>query len=417
MIGVQDSARAKRRRNSRQRIAIIGAGPIGLESALQAARAGLSFAVYEADGVAANVLRWGHVILFTPFSMNHSTAGLKTIAEHQTRDRPPEEHAMISGERFAHAYLQPLAQSAGLREHIHTGHRVIGISRADFLKGEGIGDSSRRSSPFRLLIETDNGKELLVEADVVIDASGTYGLPNRIGSGGIAAPGERRCGDLIRYGVDDIIGAHRGLYEGKRTLLIGAGYSAATSIVAFKTLLDSHPDTQVSWLTRSDRSAPIREIPDDRLAARKQLAEQANRIAADSNPRLRHIAGGYVERLEPTDRGTLIAHVRVGDGATSRLEVDRVLANVGYRPDNAIYRELQVHECYATQAPMRLATTLLANASIDCLDREATPAETLVNPEPDFFIVGAKSYGRDATFLMRTGIAQVQQVFSMLKEE
>ena len=43
----------------------------------------------------------------------------------------------------------------------------------------------------------------------------------------------------------------------------------------------------------------------------------------------------------------------------------------------------------------------------DCLKQAAPGAATLENPEPDFFILGMKSYGRNSAFLMRVGYEQV----------
>lgn len=79
-----------------------------------------------------------------------------------------------------------------------------------------------------------------------------------------------------------------------------------------------------------------------------------------------------------------------------------------------MYRQLQVHECYATSGPMRLAAALLASSSEDCLTQESHGPDTLRNPEPDFFILGSKSYGRNTTFLMRVGWEQVADVFALL---
>ena len=53
---------------SGKRIAIIGAGPIGLEAAMFARRRGFEVVVLEKGIVAANVRSWGHVRLFSPFS-------------------------------------------------------------------------------------------------------------------------------------------------------------------------------------------------------------------------------------------------------------------------------------------------------------------------------------------------------------
>ena len=52
-----------------KRIAVIGAGPIGLEAALYAARAGFVVDVFERGRVAEHMLQWGHVRLFSPFGL------------------------------------------------------------------------------------------------------------------------------------------------------------------------------------------------------------------------------------------------------------------------------------------------------------------------------------------------------------
>ncbi|MFP5289176.1 MAG: hypothetical protein ACLGI9_25800, partial [Thermoanaerobaculia bacterium] len=75
---------------------------------------------------------------------------------------------------------------------------------------------------------------------------------------------------------------------------------------------------------------------------------------------------------------------------------------------------LQVHECYATCGPIKLSAALLGAAAGDCLAQTSHGAETLMNPEPGFFILGIKSYGRNSTFLLRVGWDQVSEVFGTL---
>ncbi len=101
-------------------------------------------------------------------------------------------------------------------------------------------------------------------------------------------------------------------------------------------------------------------------------------------------------------------------GKPCNWEVDRVIANVGYGPDNSLYRELQVHECYASLGPMNLAATLFQHGGADCLAVPAQGAQMLRNPEPNFFILGSKSYGRHSHFLLRNGFAQIRDVFTLL---
>ncbi|HAA49510.1 MAG TPA: hypothetical protein DCE43_07305, partial [Planctomycetaceae bacterium] len=56
------------------------------------------------------------------------------------------------------------------------------------------------------------------------------------------------------------------------------------------------------------------------------------------------------------------------------------------------------------------AAQLLGEASGDCLEQTDTELETLQSPEPNFFVLGSKSYGRDSRFLLRTGLRQVDIV-------
>jgi hypothetical protein len=63
---------------------------------------------------------------------------------------------------------------------------------------------------------------------------------------------------------------------------------------------------------------------------------------------------------------------------------------------------------------MNLAAALAKHAGADCLVVPAQGADTLRNPEPNFYILGAKSYGRNSNFLLRNGFAQVKEVFSLI---
>jgi hypothetical protein len=127
--------------------------------------------------------------------------------------------------------------------------------------------------------------------------------------------------------------------------------------------------------------------------------------------------GVVVESLEAAD-GRVAATLRARDGANERVAADRVLALTGSVGDHALYRQLQVHECYATAAPMKLSAALLAagGAGADCMGQAGHGADTLVNPEARFFILGAKSYGRNSAYLMRVGWQQVDDAFGVLAE-
>ncbi|MCI0460698.1 MAG: hypothetical protein L0Z62_27420, partial [Gemmataceae bacterium] len=50
----------------------------------------------------------------------------------------------------------------------------------------------------------------------------------------------------------------------------------------------------------------------------------------------------------------------------------------------------------------------------DCLQQTGHGPDALLSPEPNFFILGAKSYGRNSHFLLRVGFEQVRDVFRLI---
>ena len=128
---------------------------------------------------------------------------------------------------------------------------------------------------------------------------------------------------------------------------------------------------------------------------------------------MRWVGGAEVEGFE-YNSATHRYRVQLATANGARIEeCDQVIANTGYGPDASLYRELQVHECYATLAPMKSAAARL-EAGGDCMTVPAFGVDLLANPEPNFFILGAKSHGRDSQFLLRTGYQQVGDVLAEL---
>ena len=66
---------------------------------------------------------------------------------------------------------------------------------------------------------------------------------------------------------------------------------------------------------------------------------------------------------------------------------------------------------------MALAASLMDSGAADCLAQPALGVDALRNPEPRFFVLGIKSYGRNPTFLLRVGWEQVAEVFAALDVE
>lgn len=395
-------------------IAILGAGPIGLEAAAAAAEAGLDFTVYEmAESVAGNVRAWGHVQLFTPWSMNVSSRVRRLLAEGGSE--PPNGDGCPSGHELVESVFEPLARQPAIEARLRLGTEVVEVGRERLLKSDEIGTGGRSRQPFRMMVRDGDG-ERVEHADVVLDCTGTYHHPNALGSGGIRAPGEGHAEEWIIRQIPTFDAANlendASGWRGRRILLVGGGHSAQTAARDLRRVVEKAPDTEVTWAVRNPEPT-FGAVEDDPLPARAGLVRTALDLTSDGSPfdvRL----GRTVERLDATDDGIVVT-LASGDGRSETVTVDWIVSLTGSVGDARLYRQLQVHECYATSGPMKLAAALLGSAAGDCLTQESHGAETLKNPEPDFYILGSKSYGRNNTFLLRVGWEQVDEVFSLIE--
>jgi hypothetical protein len=400
---------------SKRSLAILGAGPIGLEAALAASEAGIPFTLYEAsDQVAGNVRSWGHVQLFTPWDLSVSARERDALEAHGVH--PPSGGGCPTGAELVELVLEPLSRLPSIAPSLQLSTRVLEISREGLLKSDAIGSDVRSDRPFRLLVQDAQGVERVDHADIVLDCTGTYDQPNALGVGGIRAPGERALDEYIIRRIPDFEAPlFQGLapgWAGERLLLVGAGHSAQTVARDLEGLMSRAPATSVVWAIRN-QDPTFGAVDDDSLAARDALVGHARRLALDDDSPLDVRLGYAVDAIEASPNG-IIVRLRGADGGVETVVVDRIISLTGSVGDARMYRQLQVHECWATSGPMKLAAALLSSASADCLTQESHGADTLKNPEPNFFILGSKSYGRNSAFLMRVGWEQIDEVFSLL---
>ncbi len=403
-----------------KRIAIVGAGPVGLEAALEARRRGHEVTVYERGRVGEHFRRYGDVVLFTPFRMNSTELGRARLAASGAPVPTPE--ALLSARDFALRYLVPLSRLPELRDSIREGARVTHVAREGLRKPDGVvavGDHARSSRPFLLRVEERDGVRF-DRADALLDASGVYATPNATGPGGLPAAGEERLGDLVERHLPSLLGEARSRYAGRRVLLVGDGASAATALVELQELAsDARGGASVHWVRPRRDGEPFEADPADPLPARLDLHRRANE-AARSGEWLTQHPGAEVLAYDRAEGGSLRVTLALPGGPRQSVDVDRVLALVGYRPDTSLTRELHMHLCYASEGPMALASALLS-ASLedparagDCLAQRSHGAESLRSPEPDLFVLGAKSYGRNRNFILSIGHEQLRDALDLV---
>jgi thioredoxin reductase len=378
-------------------VVVVGAGPQGLAAAAHLTERGVDVIVAERGaGPGAAVAEWGHVRLFSAWPELIDSAA-RRLLEKSGWTAPTAGYP--TGAEWVSDYLAALAEALG--DRIRYGTTVIGISRQGRDK---VVDAGRRSQPFVVHTRGGDGTEARLLARAVIDASGTWGLPNPAGADGFPAVGEAAASDLISYRIPDDVAD----LAGTHVVVVGAGHSATHSVLRLSELARRAPGTRVTWLLRRGSVSNVYGGGSgDELPERAALGSRARKV----------IESGVVEaitgfRVAAVGRASELLTIHAEDGREV-TDVARVFALTGFRPDIGILRELRIDLDATLDAVAGIAAEIDPNVH-SCGSVSATGARQLAQPEQGLFIVGAKSYGRAPTFLALTGYEQVRSVVAHL---
>lgn len=315
---------------------------------------------------------------------------------------------MPTGSELYASYLKPLAATPEMAAVIETGAQVKAITRqgADKVLSKG-----RETKPFALAISNGSGAIRRDFARAVIDASGTWTAPNPLGADGILAEGETANAESIAYGIPDVLGRDRAAYEGKSILVVGAGHSAANVLIDLARLSESHPETSIIWATRGENLMRVYGGgPADQLPARGELG--SNLKALVDSGRIILVSGFSATRLKSVGSQVLVE----GETASDTRElgpIDRIVVSTGQRPDLNLTRGLRLDLDPWLESAKALGPLIDPNLH-SCGSVPPHGHRELAHPEPGFYTVGIKSYGRAPTFLMLTGYEQVRSVVAAI---
>lgn len=378
-------------------VVIVGAGPQGLAAAAHLVERSEDVIVVERGRAPASaVSEWGHVRLFSAWP-ELTDAAARRLLEPTGWSAPASGYP--TGAEWVSDYLAPLARS--LDDRIRYATTVTGVARQGRDK---VVDAGRRSQPFVVHTVDADGLESRILARAVIDASGTWGLPNPAGADGFPAIGETAAADLISYRIPADVSA----LAGSHTVIVGAGHSATHAVLRLSELARRSPGTHVTWLLRRGSAANVFGGGlGDELPERAALGSRARRVIDDGVVDL--VTGFRVAEFRRTGAGLTI----VAEDGREVTDVGRVFALTGFRPDTGMLRELRIDLDPALEAVAGIASEIDPNIH-SCGSVAATGARQLAQPEHGLFIVGAKSYGRAPTFLALTGYEQVRSVAAHL---
>jgi len=382
-------------------VVVIGAGPQGLAAAAHLRERGLEPLVLEAgDGPGAAVAEWGHVRLFSPWQ-ELTDAASRRLLEPSGWVAPQKGYP--TGAQWIDGYLAPLA--AVLGDRVRYGARVVGVGR----KGRDLSvDAGRAERPFVVHVRRTDGTEERIEAGAVIDASGTWRIPSPAGADGLPALGERAAADagLLDHRMPAIEDA-TGL-AGRHVVVVGNGHSAATTIGILSRVAKREPGTRITWvLRRGTVGNTFGGGTADELPERGALGQRAKQAVEDG---FVDLVTGFRTNQVVVENGQAVLVAEDG----RRLDpAAKVFVSTGFRPDLSFLSEIRLDLDLRLQAPAKVAVEVDPNLH-SCGSVRATGAADLEHPEPGFYIVGAKSYGRAPTFLALTGFEQVRSVVAAI---
>ncbi|TAJ83539.1 NAD(P)-binding domain-containing protein [Reyranella sp.] len=386
-------------------VAILGAGPVGLAAAAHVLERGMEPVVLEAGPTAGHAVRqWSHVQLFSPWEYNIDKAAERLLSA--TGWNKPQLDQYPTGAELFERYLEPLATRTTLKDRIKTRSMVTGIGKVGFDK---VKTKGREEAPFEIRYQNGKGPEVL-QADAVIDATGTWFAPNPAGANGLAAIGEREVQDRIAYGMPDVLGRDRVRYAGRSVAVLGAGHSAIGTLIDLAKLKDEAPTTEIIWLVRGEN--PEKAFgggANDKLAARGALGSAFASLVATG--KIRTETGFKVSHLNRDGD-----HLRIGGGSACcgrYVTVNELVVSTGFRPDLDFLRELRLSLDPALECPPILAPLIDPNEH-SCGTVRPHGARELAQPEAGFYFAGMKAYGRAPTFLMMTGYEQVRSIAAEL---
>lgn len=388
-------------------VAIIGAGPVGLATAANLIERGIKPIIFESGTkVGAAIRKWGHVRLFSPWQHNIDPCS-RRLLESAGWDEPHPK-TLPFGSELVEQYLEPLSATPDIKAALHFSATVLAVSRVGMDKTHS---GKRDQHPFLVRVQTASGIVTDHQVRAVVDASGTWAQPNPLGQAGLPAPGEENAisGGFITEPLPDVTGADRERFSGKHVLVIGAGHSAANTLITLGQLAKNAPGTRISWAVRTPDASRLYGGGDlDGLPARGLLGTRLRQLVDDG---IIDLHTSFATTSLTTGAGVAVTG-ETPDGPVT-LAVDMVIPATGFRPDLNILREIRLELDPGVEAPRNLAP-MIDPEFHSCGTVPAHGASVLAHPDKDFYIAGMKSYGRAPTFLLATGYEQVRSIVAAL---
>ena len=294
-------------------IAIIGAGPVGIEAAIYARFLGYFVSIFEQRRVAHRMLDWHNRSLDVTVQDCTTSLGHAAIAAQNpeyVRKKPDER---FTGKTYAEEYLLPLAKTDLLFDDIHFLSPVADVSRYRTLVSDQIERQERCNDEFRILVEGRHRGAWISRADVVVDCRGASQKKSGMGPGGGLAIGESQLQDsfLMHAPLDRKFEAKSVL--AKHICLVGQSIRAVQFAMEYLQQFGGDPNGRLTWVIRSDRRQ-------DTFA----FAKAMETVLDEPNRNIVFLESLGVEQIQRNDAGTYLLKFLRDDESTVEMQCDAI---------------------------------------------------------------------------------------------
>lgn len=302
-------------------IAIIGAGPVGIEAAIYARFLGYFVSIFEQRRVAHRMLDWHNRPLDVTVEESTTSMGHAAIASQNPEYVRRNSNDVFTGKTFAEEYLLPLAKTDLLFDDIHFLSPVSDVSRYRTFVSDVIERQERCNDEFRILVDGRHRGPWVSRADVVIDCRGATQKSCGIGPGGGLAIGESLLCDsfLMHTPLDRKFEAKSVL--GKHVCLVGQSVRAGQFAFEYLKQFGSEGNSRLTWVIRPDRRH-------DGLAMENALKE----ILVRKLGNIVVLESLGVEQIQRNDLGQYLLKFLRDDDSTVEMQCDAIVSLTGGRP-------------------------------------------------------------------------------------
>lgn len=377
-------------------IAILGAGPLGVEAALYARFLGYHVSIFESRRVAHRMLQWNNRPLDLPASKLMTSLGLAALAAQYPEFIKPDPDRVFTGKEYAEEYLLPLAKTDLLFDDIHFLSPVVDISRLrqGSLPTSGNWDhfrwQDRCNDEFRILVQGRHRGAWVSRADCIIDCRGVG--PGRMGlgpGGGLAVGESEHRKDFLEHLPYDRKFDSK-TYDKKKVLLIGSTDQACMGV---RECLQYANHQQLIWVLPPARN----DEPQMLKSTREELSNHASTEFV-------MIESLGVESIAKLDSGAWQVRLLKDDESTIDIQADCLVSRTEHQTEHlspALLAEdpqgfAYLEKIYRDHSEQQ-----------DQADAELRRVKEVLTPEPGYFRLRA-------TDGLLEGLERLRVVFAIL---